>query len=388
MLSENVLFAMNDIESNELLEVGKRLGYIEENKSRQLKRHTRRFASLLVAAAVSFLLAATAFGVGYSVYRQRQEELRASYKVDENNLTGYVEYGETNLSSNAEIPQMKIVSSVDRGEFRTVYISISPVTEQEAECILEFGYSYEVLFSVGNDRSEVERSLYLPNESGDFSDEVFTGGIACAPAAIENCYDLETESLLLECSIVSEAVTINWSMPVFMKVILLHTEGQLLPADVDGEYYLDVTSRNMERDYGTEKFTFGGVEYRSFGGLEVLNAFTDEACTVTDVRLQPTGVYFELTADSFERLYSQHSSTDSDFGEISELQLEWLQFYDELLNSSYLIFEDGHIQYLLPANACPYSDGTVSLFSAFGETVNIDSVTGVCVQGIILSANN
>ena len=91
MLSENVLFAMNDIESNELLEVGKRLGYIEENKSRQLKRHTRRFASLLVAAAVSFLLAATAFGVGYSVYRQRQEELRASYKVDENNLTGYVE---------------------------------------------------------------------------------------------------------------------------------------------------------------------------------------------------------------------------------------------------------------------------------------------------------
>ena len=55
-------------------------------KSRNLGR------TLLIAAIISAFFAVSAFAIGYSINRQRQQELREQLQIDENHVGGYQEY--------------------------------------------------------------------------------------------------------------------------------------------------------------------------------------------------------------------------------------------------------------------------------------------------------
>ena len=66
-------------------------GKIQGSGRKPLKsRHLGR--TLLIAAIISLFFAVSAFAIGYSINRQRQQELREKYHVDQTGTDSYVEY--------------------------------------------------------------------------------------------------------------------------------------------------------------------------------------------------------------------------------------------------------------------------------------------------------
>ena len=95
-----------------------------ENTQPRRKGHKKLF-TVALAATLVFALSITAFAA-YSIHLQRQEALRNALQIKQNNVTGYVEYDESDTEG------VTLLSAIHDGEFQRVYVNVSPVTEEEA----------------------------------------------------------------------------------------------------------------------------------------------------------------------------------------------------------------------------------------------------------------
>ena len=103
-----------------------------ETQARRV-RPRRRLRALLLTAAVLALMSATAYAVS-SIHQQRQSELREELKIEENQVSGYVEAelpAEATEAASRE-PRAVLLSVLpDFDDFLRVYVDVSPVEPEE-----------------------------------------------------------------------------------------------------------------------------------------------------------------------------------------------------------------------------------------------------------------
>ena len=80
-----------------------------------------------LAAALMLALGITAYAI-WSIHAARQQELKADLKIEENNVSSYMEY----TVPDEQASGLVLLSSVNDGQEQHVYVNISPVTKEEA----------------------------------------------------------------------------------------------------------------------------------------------------------------------------------------------------------------------------------------------------------------
>ena len=88
----------------------------------------KRIITLALAAALILALGVTAYAIGVSIYRQRQEELREQLQIDENQVTDYVEYPVVEEPEKAPVEGVTLLSSMNDGEFQRFWVVIGTPT--------------------------------------------------------------------------------------------------------------------------------------------------------------------------------------------------------------------------------------------------------------------
>ena len=113
-----------------------------ENKTSSTPRRWGR--TLLIAAIISAFFAVSAFAIGYSIHRQRQQELREKYHVDQTGTDSYVEYplpedGDEAAGDGVEDIRVTPLSAVSYANTVDIYFNISPIDFRyvipDEECI-------------------------------------------------------------------------------------------------------------------------------------------------------------------------------------------------------------------------------------------------------------
>ncbi|MBR3586318.1 MAG: hypothetical protein IKO00_09875, partial [Oscillospiraceae bacterium] len=254
----------------------------------------RIFRTFLIAAVITALMGITAYAVS-SIHSARQQALRADLKIDENEVSGYTEYAESepdtaSASSLPETvgaePRIQLISSLQQGDFQAVYFSVSPVPEETARSFIfdnmvtEFSYiaSNEEIpencwYIAGRDEKGIEKSFAhpipftegheaehmvemsspsgLPDENGVQQTVTFevVDPDWYKPLLMEHSYDSETQSLMLMAMIYRQ--TVDFSRPVYFSVRCLDGPSVWSDMDMPIEEYIASYAPVYLADYGT-----------------------------------------------------------------------------------------------------------------------------------------
>ena len=68
--------------------------------------------------------------------------------------------------------------------------------------------------------------------------------------------------------------------------------------------------------------------------------------------------------------------------------LDWLTVYDQVLDGSALIMEDGTQVKLNPSETTPYENGVVTLYSRLPSTIDLRKVDAISITGQEVSISN
>lgn len=336
-----------------------------ENTAPRRKGHKRLF-SVALAAALVFALSITAFAA-YSIHLQRQEALRNALQIEQNNVTGYVEYDETDNQG------VTLLSAIHDGEFQRVYVNISPVTEEEARSGLAtdvFRFSTDGGKSGGtatipfdpNRLDEVPMvDVYNELDGKTFRSKDPEG---LKELMMDYSYDKETQTLTLECNIWKDALNDTVEL-----TILRFNEAD-----------------EIVHTYGTVTFTPTDAQLREIRfaePVELYNEALQESCRVIGVRLTPTSAAWLVEIEGAEALYGGNTAlTDAQ----REAQLSWLNCTD-ILSSAALIMADGSEHKTGIILADPFADGLVMPTASWTTTIDINAVSAMRIADQTVSCN-
>ena len=386
------------------------------------------FRTILIAAVITALMGITAYAVS-SIHAARQQALRADLKIDENEVSGYTEYAESeadtaSVSSLAETvgaePRIQLISSLQQGDFQAVYFSVSPVPEETARSfffdnmVTEFSYiaSNEEIpedcwFTAGRDEEGIEKSFAhpipftegheaehmvemsspsgLPDENG--VQQAVTFEVVdpdwYKPLLMEHSYDPETQSLMLMAMIYRQ--TVDFSRPVYFSVRCLDGPSVWSDMDMPIEEYIASYAPVYLADYGTVQLVASDTVFVSpilAEPIRLVNPENSGKLEIRDIRLSANCVEWKIAHDDADLIHNLDPESPA-FHEDFEKQLQWIRFQDEILSTAYLTFTDGSTMPLSGSPSAPYEDGITTLTSSWSGTIDIGSVKSITVMGTV-----
>ena len=384
------------------------------------------FRTILIAAVITALMGITAYAVS-SIHAARQQALRADLKIDENEVSGYTEYAESEpdtaaVSSLAETvgaePQIQLISSLQQGDFQAVYFSVSPVPEETARSfffdnmVTEFSYiaSNEEIpencwYTAGRDEEGIEKSFAhpipftegheaehmvemsspsgLPDENGVQQNVTFevVDPDWYKPLLMEHSYDSETQSLMLMAMIYRQ--TVDFSRPVYFSVRCLDGPSVWSDMDMPIEEYIASYAPVYLADYGTVQLEASDTVFVSpmlAEPIRLVNPENSGKLEIRDIRLSANCAEWKIAHDDADLIHNLDPESPA-FHEDFEKQLQWLRFQDEILSTAYLSFTDGSTMPLSGSPSAPYEDGITTLTSSWSGTIDIGSVKSITVMG-------
>ena len=386
------------------------------------------FRTILIAAVITALMGITAYAVS-SIHAARQQALRADLKIDENEVSGYTEYAESepdtaSVSSLAETvgaePRIQLISSLQQGDFQAVYFSVSPVPEETARSfffdnmVTEFSYiaSNEEIpencwYIAGRDEKGIEKSFAhpipftegheaehmvemsspsgLPDENGVQQTVTFevVDPDWYKPLLMEHSYDPETQSLMLMAMIYRQ--TVDFSRPVYFSVRCLDGPSVWSDMDMPIEEYIASYAPVYLADYGTVQLEASDTVFVSpilAEPIRLVNPENSGKLEIRDIRLSANCVEWKIAHDDADLIHNLDPESPA-FHEDFEKQLQWIRFQDEILSTAYLTFTDGSTMPLSGSPSAPYEDGITTLTSSWSGTIDIGSVKSITVMGTV-----
>ena len=215
-------------------------------------RGSRR--TLVLAAAFMVLLLATASAVGISLFHQRQAQLRQTLQVEPSE-PGYQEYSEADGTKT-----IQLLTAVSNADFTFVYLSVSPVTAEEAEA----GAADRFWFS--------------------------TDGLSWSSADILDDYDEASQSVTLLCAVLRSKETNTLYLRRY---------------DVDGN---QITSSG--RDFGKVKLTIEAPEVKTIPvNIPLTNPSTGETGILRSLEIYPVGINWVFSLPDGEEGYLTWADT-------------------------------------------------------------------------------
>ena len=209
-------------------------------------RGSRR--TLILAAACMVLLLATALAVDISLFHQRQAQLRQTLQAEPSEPV-YQEFAETDGTQT-----IQLLSAVSNADFTFVYLSVSPVTAEEAEA----GAADRFWFS--------------------------TDGLSWSSADILDDYDEASQSVTLLCAVLRSKETNTLYLRRY---------------DVDGN---QITSSG--RDFGKVKLTIEAPEVKTIPvNIPLTNPSTGETGTLLALEVYPVGINWIVSLPNGEEGY-------------------------------------------------------------------------------------
>ena len=386
------------------------------------------FRTILIAAVITALMGITAYAVS-SIHAARQQALRADLKIDENEVSGYTEYAESepdtaSVSSLAETvgaePRIQLISSLQQGDFQAVYFSVSPVPEETARSfffdnmVTEFSYiaSNEKIpencwYTAGRDEEGIVKSFAhpipftegheaehmvemsspsgLPDENG--VQQAVTFEVVdpdwYKPLLMEHSYDPETQSLMLMAMIYRQ--TVDFSRPVYFSVRCLDGPSVWSDMDMPIEEYIASYAPVYLADYGTVQLEASDTVFVSpilAEPIRLVNPENSGKLEIRDIRLSANCVEWKIAHDDADLIHNLDPESPA-FHEDFEKQLQWIRFQDEILSTAYLTFTDGSTMPLSGSPSAPYEDGITTLTSSWSGTIDIGSVKSITVMGTV-----
>ena len=386
------------------------------------------FRTILIAAVITALMGITAYAVS-SIHAARQQALRADLKIDENEVSGYTEYAESepdtaSVSSLAETvgaePRIQLISSLQQGDFQAVYFSVSPVPEETARSfffdnmVTEFSYiaSNEKIpedcwYTAGRDEEGIVKSFAhpipftegheaehmvemsspsgLPDENGVQQTVTFevVDPDWYKPLLMEHSYDPETQSLMLMAMIYRQ--TVDFSRPVYFSVRCLDGPSVWSDMDMPIEEYIASYAPVYLADYGTVQLEASDTVFVSpilAEPIRLVNPENSGKLEIRDIRLSANCVEWKIAHDDADLIHNLDPESPA-FHEDFEKQLQWIRFQDEILSTAYLTFTDGSTMPLSGSPSAPYEDGITTLTSSWSGTIDIGSVKSITVMGTV-----
>ena len=212
---------------------------IQKRTLQKIHHHTHTVRgnrrTLILAATFMVLLLATASAIGISLFSQRQAQLRQTLQADPT-AQGYQEFAETDGSQT-----IKLMTAVSNADFTFVYLSVSPVTAEEAKA------------------GEADRFWFS------------TDGISWGSADVLDDYDEASESVTLCCAILRSKETNTLYLREY---------------DVVGN---QVTS--SVRDFGKVKLSIEAPEVRTIPvNIPLTNPSTGETGILRSLEIYPVGI--------------------------------------------------------------------------------------------------
>jgi len=375
-----IFAALTDVDDAFILSAAELLGYREANmKKRPIRKISK---TLLIAAIIASFMIVTALAVGISVHQRRQAELRERLQIEQNNISSYVEYEESAGGAS-------LLSSLNDGEFITVYANLSPISPEEIRTLYGGDEMITELQYMVNDTGHGgSASPVMPKDLGsgpkieitDPDGHVFQ---TLDPQwvyekVLESSYDSETQTLTVSCQMLCswlEGLGLDMDEPMKLRFMF----SEVRPA----EGYSDVETLI---DFGEVEIDPSAVQerYVEFDGVRIA-----DKCELVSIRLSPMGLTLGIRHEDSELIFNLPDKNEDEaaFRRAFEMQLEWIGFYDELLSTATLHFDDGSELPLAPSESTPYENGIVYLYSGVGSTIDIGTVSGISLMGQYMEIN-
>ena len=394
MLSEKVLFALNNTDDSLLEEAWELLSGSVVSQKPAMRKIIR---TVLIAAILMALMAATAYAI-VSIHQQRQQEFRENLKIEENHVAGYQEFEETSTperiatESNGKDASVQLISTFRNGRFVDVYFSISPITREEAWDAIGWEQKNAIYVIASNSRElddayreigkGTEKDLYgrypvLP----PIQEDEYLRTHETREELLEKYYDADTQSLMLKTAFLLSSDTIDWNKPVYMNVKIIELASLAMSMDETIEEYWARYDPVCVGDYGTVPVTISSTEFlvADFSGKSILvkAPSTDKVLNVLGVKIYASEVEWQVTHEDVDLIYNLPRDDDEAFRRGYEQLLEWLSVYDQVLDSSALIMEDGTQIKLSPSENTPYENGVVTLYSHLSSTIDLRKVKAI-----------
>lgn len=356
----------------------------EEVKALTLRRiRTRRVRhvsrTLLIAAVIVSLLTVSAIAVGLSIHSRRQEQLRQDMKIEENHVDSYMEFPlPAESAETAESSGVVLLSAIKDSESETVYVSISPIEEEDLFKEDRFqwtldGHSFGSVFPV-YDKSGLDYTEPVTDYDGTTfyqpSPEQLRGTI------LEN-YDSETKSGLFKFDLLLENVNVDKPLDISIYKTRHDIEAQeVYDIEVCGTFRLEPIDECCLRLRFLEPPTFE-------------NSDTGGKGRVIGADIYATGVTWIIEHDGMADIYTSSDGTPPKLSgdELRALQVSWLTAIESALNGSTVQYTDGE-SVALPSGLVRMDfDGAqlkspvstkstidlsrISSLTVLGETVNV-----------------
>ena len=387
MLSEKVLFALNNTDDSFLEETRELLGRSAVSQKPAKRRIVR---TILIAAVLAALMAATAYAI-VSIHQRRQQELRENLQIEENHVAGYQEFEEisrpegTAAEPNEKDASVQLISTFRNGRFADVYFSISPITREEAWDAIGWEQKNAIYVIASNSRELDDAYRKIGKGLPPIQEDEYLRTHETREELLEKYYDADTQSLMLKTEFLISSDPIDWNKPVYMNVKIIELASLAMSMDETIEEYWARYDPVCVRDYGTIPVTISATEYlvADFSGKDIFIKVpsTDKALHVLGVNIYASEVEWQVTHEGVDLIYNLPRDDDEAFRRGYKQLLEWLTVYDQVLDGSALILEDGtHIK-LSPSESTPYESGIVTLHSHLGSTIDLRKVAAISIMG-------
>ncbi len=339
-----------------------------KNKGRAVTKH---FVTIALAAVLVFALSLTAYAVS-SIHQKRREELRASLQVQENNVTSYVEYPEPAADQSG----VTLLSAISGAEFQTVYVNVSPISEEEAyTCVRHHLFQYSLdggqSFTVAqvpfdSELIKEEDMIEIYDKDTDHTFKTLDPD-KWAEYAMQCSYDKQSQTITLVCDIVKSRIE---GMEELELTIMSFGEdwhrSNAFVKKIYGSVNFSPTPEQSRRLNFPEPVPFGPEalpEQGSIAGLE----------------LHPNSIKLLFDIPDAENVFVPGGDED--------ILLAWSNSMDEAMRSCTLFFKDGREIVLAGYISAPIEKGYVCAYTALGATVDIMRLEAVEIAGERIDVN-
>ena len=309
----------------------------------------RALRTILIAAALTALFTLTAYAIG-SIHAARQQELRSDLKIDEKNVSSYVEYPVPTEQSAGLV----LLSAVSDGLEQHVYVNVSPVTEEELLGFAGGGtrFSWQIEgYDLGG--------FAAPSLPSDLS---VSGDEAIREALLQYAYDADTQTVTLEC---------------FLHVKAVRDAMEALGTD---EVMLSIrmTTGEETRSFGPIPFRLTEEQKRTFdfGRAVYHDAELDRDIVIVGLELTPFSAVWKVNYEGDAAFHTPEADWDE--------YLPWAMLEDKVCIESQLIFSDGSCFSTGGALAVPYENGTVNQYCGWGSAIDVNDVQRIVLHDLVL----
>ena len=320
-----------------------------------MKRKTPKmaFRTLLIAAAVTVLLAVTAYAA-WSIHNERQQEIREQLNIEQSNALNYVEYSAPAEKENKPV----LLSALNDGTSQHIYVDVAPVAGEELSGFpgrISFGWNIE-----GTDLWGMAFPWLDPGSS-------LSGQEQIREAVMEQAWDEETETMTLECIIDGN----------FLEQARLQTGSDRF------SLRLALFDEHREiRSFGSVSFapTPEDTVVFDFGRQVWKDTENGKELTLVGLDLSPTAAVWRFDFPDAEQIYDAAPSDP----EAGDLLNEWLNSIDRVCMEAELLLEDGTCFQTGGCVAYPFEDGTATAQCGWGTAVDIRTVEKILLDGTVI----